>query len=270
MTLDESLERDLKRAVRGRAATPCPGEEALLAFYRARLSETEGDSIREHLAGCASCVELARDALAFLGAMEATPERSRPFGRGWLAAAAVIAAALIAGIWIARRPATPAAGPVPEGAAPGSVNPWRDLPVAAAEYRASAPEDELVFRSGDETASAGFAEAMVPYTRGDWAAADAALARFLQTHPGHVEGSFYRGVSLLMLGRPEEARRLLASSSTAPVRPEAHWYLALALLKSGDASAALAELDAVASVPGPRRVEAGNLAAEVRAFVPGR
>ncbi len=271
MTPDESLERDLKAALAGRGARPCPGEAALLAFYRGRLSETESESIRGHLGACAACVEVARDARAFLGAVEPASQRSRPSGYAWLAAAAVAAAALLAGLWLARHRF---AGPPSESSArtaPAPVSPWRDLSVAAADYRAVAPEDELAFRSGEGAAAAGFAEAMVPYARGDYAAADAALGRYLEAQPHQPEASFYRGVSLLMLGRPEEARPLLAfSASAVPAPGEARWYLALALLKSGATAAAVADLDAVASSPGPHRAEAGKLAAEVRSVVQER
>ncbi len=267
MNRDERLQRDLEDALRARTASPCPGEETLLAFYRGGLSETANESVRGHLAGCASCVGLAQDARAFLEAMNAPPETLRRFGRRWLAAAAVLAVALLSGLWIARqRRASPPPPSVPEAAVPGPANPWKDLPVASATYRPAAPEDELVFRSGDAASpTAAFAAAMAPYGRGDPAAAEAELARFLAAHPGHTEASFYRGVSLLMLGRPDEARALLESAAASSHPPaEARWYLALALLKSGDASAALLELEAVGSTQGPHRAEAAELSEEVR------
>lgn len=273
MNRDDSLERDLQDALRASAASPCPGEETLLAFYRGGLSEAEGESVREHLAGCASCVGLARDARAFLAAWEAVPERARGFGARWLAAAAVLFVAVLAGLWAARdRAAAPAPGPVREAHAPGPANPWRDLPIAAAEYRPPAPEEELVFRSGDEAPPpAAFAAAMSSYARGDYAAAEAELSRFLATHPGHAEAGFYRGVSLLMLGRPDEAKPLLKSAAVSSRPPaEARWYLGLALLKSGDAAAALAELDAVGRVQGKHRAEAARLAEGVRRALDGR
>ncbi|MEX0879450.1 MAG: tetratricopeptide repeat protein [Thermoanaerobaculia bacterium] len=273
MNRDESLERNLRNALRARAASPCPGEETLLAFYRGDLSEAEGESVREHLAGCASCVDLARDARAFLETMESVPERSRSFPLRWLAAAAVLAVALLAGLWVARRgPAAATPPPVPAAAALVSANPWRDLPFVAAAYRPPAPEDELVFRSEEEAPpEAAFAAAMSPYARGDYAAADVGLARFLQAHPGHAEAAFYRGVSLLMLGKPEEARALLESAAASSRPPaEVRWYLALALLKSGEPAAALAELDAVGRAPGPHRAEAAELSEGVRRALDAR
>lgn len=268
MTRDESLERELKDALRARVATPCPGEDALLAFYRGALAETENESLREHLATCAPCVELARDARAFLEAWEGAPEESRASGVRWLAAAAVVGAALLAGLWVARSRPEASRPEVPPTSASAPANPWRDLPVAAAEYRPVAPEDELLFRSEEGTRDDGFAAAMTPYGRGDYAGADVGLARFLATHPDHAAAAFYRGVSLLLLGKPAEARPLLASAATARRAPaEARWYLALALLKSGDTREALGELDAVAVAFGPHREEAAKLATEVRSAV---
>ncbi len=265
MRRDESLERDLKDALRGRVAAPCPGEDSLLAFYRGVLTEAESESLRDHLAGCARCVERARDARAFLEAWEGAPERSRARSGRWLAAAAVVGAALLAGLWVARsRPVVPRP-PVPPESASVPANPWRDLPVAPADYRPVAPEEELLFRSEESTSDEGFAAAMTSYARGDYAAADAGLARFLATRPDHAAATFYRGVSLLLLGKPAEARPLLASAAAARRAPaEARWYLALALLKSGGLAEALGELDAVAAAAGPRREEAAKLAAEVR------
>lgn len=266
MNRDDGLDRDLRDALRARAVSPCPGEETLLAFYRGGLSEAEGESVREHLAACAACVGVARDAHAFLAAWEAAPEKARPLGLRWLAAAAVLAVAVLAGLWAARhRPAAPAPRPEPEAHSPAPANLWTDLPVAAAEYRAPAPEEELVFRSDGEAPDAAFAAAMPSYAKGDYAASDVELSQFLAAHPGHAEAGFYRGVSLLMLGRPAEARPLLesvAASSHAPA--ETRWYLALARLKSGDTAAALLELDGVGHARGPHRAEAAELAERVR------
>lgn len=267
MNRDESLERDLKEALRPRAVSNCPGEERLLAFYRGGLPEAEVESVREHLAGCASCVDLARDARAFLAAWEASPATLRPSSLRWLAAAAVLLVAAFASIWVLRhRPAPPSPGLAPEAAAPAAANPWRNLPVAAAAYRLPRPEDELVFRSPEEAPpAAAFVAAMAPYARGDYGAADLELGRFLRAHPGQAEASFYRGVSLLILGKSEEAAKLLKSAASSPSPlPEAAWYLALALLKSGETEAALVPLDEVGQKAGPHQAHAAQLAGEVR------
>ncbi len=185
-----------------------PAKRRSLAFYRGGLSEAEGESVREHLAACAACVGVARDARAFLAAWEAAPEKARPFGLRWLAAAAVLIVAVLAGLWAARqRPAAPAPGPCRRLTLLRRRTPGGTCRLLPRNIVAPAPEDELVFRSDGEAPSAAFMAAMLPYERGDYAAADAELARFLAAHPGHAEAGFYRGVSLLMLGRPDEAHR---------------------------------------------------------------
>lgn len=253
----------LRRAFSGRGDGAHPGEAALVAFYRGGLTGTEEDAIREHLAACASCVELARDARRFVEAMGADASvMPMPRARRWLALAAVLAAAAIGLIWIAKsRPVAPLpAAAVSESAARS----WKELPVAAAPY-APAPEDELLYRSDAPADASDFAEAMAPYVRGDYPAAEAALARFLQAHPRDARASFYRGVSLLLLRRPEEAAPLLGAAAESGPPPEgARWYLALAHLQSGDEAAALRELDAVAAEGGTNAREAALLADEVR------
>ena len=254
----------LRRALSSRGSTPHPGEASLVAFYRGGLSETEEDAIREHLAGCSACVALARDARSFVEAMHDSTGTVMPMPRAkrWLALAAVLAAAAIGLIWIAKsRPAAPLpAAAVSQSAARS----WEKIPIAAAPY-APAPEDELLYRSDAPADASNFAEAMAPYLRGDYVAAEAALGRFLQAHPRDARGSFYRGVSLLLLHRPEQAVPLLRAAATAE-RPfeGARWYLALAQLLSGDEAAALRELDAVAAGGGTNAREAARLADEVR------
>lgn len=270
MNGEDGLDRTLADALRARPAAGCPGEETLLAFYGGHLAEAGSDAIREHLARCASCVELARDAREFLGAMEAPPGPRRV--GYWLAAAAALATATLAGLFVARsRPAATAPRPEPEAVASAPAKSWNEIAVAPAPYGPAAPEDELAYRSGEPAPGDGFAQAMARYVQGDYAAADAELARFLEAHPGDGAASYYRGVCLLLLGKPGEAVPLLRSAAASSTSPgEARWYLALALLKAGDADAALAELGAIAATPGPRGAEAAALAEEVRRGVGGR
>ena len=208
MNRDDSLERDLgmPSARAGPNAVP-RRRTTLLAFYRGRLSEAEGESVREHLAACAACVGVARDARAFLGRWEAAPEKARPV-RPALAGRS-------------RGPhrsrSSPGSGPRDNVrrlrrrdpcrrlTLPAPANPWRDLPVAAAEYRPPAPEDELVFRSDGEAPSAAFAAAMRPYERGDYAAAEAELSSFSRRIPATPRRASTGASRLLMLGRPDEA-----------------------------------------------------------------
>lgn len=267
MSREEGLDRELRNALAGRGGTTCPGEAALVAFYRGGLSEAEAEATREHLAACASCVELARDARAFVDAMGGPGIEVMPMSRAkrWLAFAAAFAAASILGIWLARRsPVAPIPEARTEAPVPTAPKSWKNIPVSVAAY-VPAPEDELVFRSDEPPGSRGFAEAMAPYARGDYAAAEAVLARILLAYPHDPRASFYRGVSLLLIGRPEDAVPLLqAAAESGPPPAGVRWYLALAQLKSGNEDAALRELDRVAGEEGAHRLEAAQLAQEVR------
>jgi cell division protein FtsB len=118
----------LRAAVRARPAAtgPCLSEERLLAFYADRLDGDGAESVREHLAECPRCLELARDARQFLRAMgetggeekaaaatasEVEPVRReswwqallRPFGRPALGFATALAALLLLAVssWLA-------------------------------------------------------------------------------------------------------------------------------------------------------------------------
>ena len=269
MTRDERWEKELARALATRAATPCPGEAPLVAFYRGELSEAESEPLRDHLASCGACVALARDARAFVEAMEAetpaVPVRPMRQSYRWLAAAAVVAVLGIAAIWIARSEPAPrfVTGPPAETPVARAANSWKDRPIEAAPYVPS-PEDELVFRSNAPPSEIG--EAMAPYIRGDDAAAEAALARYASAHPGEGRAPFYRGVALLLLGRDAEAIDSLERAAAARPAPEgADWYLALARLRLDDVAGALRDLDAAAAAPGRYQLDAARLAGAIRA-----
>lgn len=80
----ESEEREyLRVALRARRTEigPCLNEERIVAFYSGRLGESEAESVRDHLAECPGCLEMARDARQFLKAMNdpaAAKEHSAP------------------------------------------------------------------------------------------------------------------------------------------------------------------------------------------------
>ena len=124
MNREERIDEELQAAFRARkvrAASPCPDEEKLIAFYRKGLSEEENESVRDHLSECAACVGLARDARSFLdamgepGASGGAAPRSASRAR-WLAVAAAIAIGAAAGLWLARD-----RGPLPSPAAPSAA-----------------------------------------------------------------------------------------------------------------------------------------------------
>ena len=230
---------DLEAAVRALAAgdgSPCLGDERLLAFYDGRLTGDEEDAVRDHLASCPSCVELARDARRFLEARHAAtaPEPpvsvadDAPVGGGWRQPVALAAGItlLASGLWLSPWYGRPPAPAGPASAAPAAA-PGPEAPIARAQYTPSV-SDELVWRDAGD--GAAFAHAMTPYALDDFTETERRLAAYLQQRPGDARAQFYRGVCLLMLGRPEEAIPPLASAARAggPLGTEARRYLARA------------------------------------------
>jgi tetratricopeptide (TPR) repeat protein len=242
----------------------------MLAYMAGRCSETEEEETREHLADCAECVTLSRDARGFLGAM--APERTRRRVVWPLALAASLALAAVAGVLLTRasRPAPDAPGPIAFRATPH--NPWSELRIAAPPAPPSRGE-EIVFRSEEQVPAApsdAFNSAVDAYRAGDYARAEKSLAAVLARDPSDGEAHLYRGVCLIQLGRPAESVAALEKALTnndARVRGEAHWYRALLRLKEGRFGEALEDLDALAAVAGARQNEAETLRSQVRAHV---
>ena len=90
-----------------------------------------------------------------------------------------------------------------------------------------------------------FAEAMNIYASGDYAEAADGLARAVDAGAGPVPAEFFRGASLMMLDRPEEAEAAFAAvieAGDSPYLSEAHFYRAKTLLRVGRAGEAQAEL----------------------------
>lgn len=251
------LDREIRAALRrGPApASPCPGDDSLASFYAGELAESEEEGIREHLSACAACVARARDARSFAAAMA----RPREGAYRWRhAAAAVLAGVAILLLWHgANEPPGPSPIEVPGG-----------LPVEKAPYD---PEGDggLVWRGGgsaeEPSVEGSFRWAMEPYARDAWAEASSRLERRLRVEPRDERARFYLGVARLLDAKPAEAaealRPLAEGSSDRSV--DASWYLALALLETGDADAARSHLRRVASGEGPSAARARRLLGEI-------
>ena len=243
----------------------------MLAYTAGRSSEMEEEAIREHLANCADCVALSRDARGFLDAM--APERARRRAVWPLALAASLAFAAAAGVLLTRagRPAPGSPGPTPSRAMTPD-NPWRELHIPAAPPPSSRDE-EIVFRSEEPVptaASNGFDSAVDAYRARDYARAEKSLAAVLALDPSDGEAHLYRGICLIQLGRATEAVAALEKAllgSDARIRGGALWHRALLRLKEGQFAAALQDLDALVASAGPRRKEAETLRSAVRAHV---
>jgi tetratricopeptide (TPR) repeat protein len=261
----------------------CLDEAQLLAFYTGKLADAEAEAVREHLASCRPCLELARDARRFAESMEAPVSeqagKEAPPPARWpaLAAAAAVVVALAAGWWWSRRPAPPGseAGspPAPSGAVSITPrNPWADLPIPKVADARLADPSELLWRDpaaepADPASADDFAVALRAYEQDRFAEAEQGLARLLTRQPGRAEAHFYRGVCLLALGRTEDAIGPLDRAHAAgrgEAREAAAFYLALAHLKAGRPQRALPLLDSISGSP-RYRAEAERLRAQVTA-----
>ncbi|MBI2838953.1 MAG: tetratricopeptide repeat protein [Acidobacteria bacterium] len=262
MRANATLEGYVAEAIRQNAAAPagtCFRESDLIAFYQGRSEDP--DAVREHLVGCRACLDLGRDTSLFVESLSeaergtVAPRFSLNAPRLFaLAAAAVFVAAT--GLLLLRREAPVVVRDQQEADTPAKRgNPWLNLQIAKAEY-APAPEDEVIWRGGEESRPDPFVAAMKPYTTSDYGQAEKELADLIARDPANAPAHFYRGVSLLMLGRPVDAIPPLQAAvnlSRNEEREEARWYLALAHLKSGQLDAAAAMLD---SIDGVHRDEA--------------
>lgn len=218
-------------------------------YVAGALSEEDRAAFEEHFLLCEECQEDAMLAAAVRGGV--TPESPRgrvPFARIGLALAAAAAVA-----FVFLRP-----GQVdPDVAALGAV----DVPPVylGVPVRTAASPGDSLFRVGMDAYQSGRYQAALD-------GLDTALAEGADPAPGE----FFRGVSLLLLDRPEEAAAALleaANIADSPYSPEARYYRAKALLRLGRSADALAELNAVGPTPSAVAEAARTLAAQVEEMV---
>lgn len=118
-------------------------------------------------------------------------------------------------------------------------------------------------RGTDEAQGAAFARAMEPYARGDWSAAERALAELLQRYPEHGPGHFYLAAACEQLGQGARAQAEYERAATGPdplLSQHARLRLALLLLARGERERARTALSTL-------RDEGGELAPNAREWL---
>lgn len=87
---------------------------------------------------------------------------------------------------------------------------------------------------GDNQTLQNAAEA--DFSNGQYAKALTSLEALLQQNPGDLTAALYKGICLIELDRPAEARSVLQplASGTSALRADAQWYIALSYLKEKD------------------------------------
>jgi hypothetical protein len=250
----------------------CPHPDLVLAAHSGVLPEPAQADIAGHLASCPWCAAVVRDfsdpAISEPTREEAKRIRARVFGaaglrpaspwRWWwrpLPVAATAALVLAFGAWMfLGRQASP-----PGPAAPGLASMLRlekpavKLPLASALiWRGEAQAEE-------EKYLAELGAALAPYRADDFAEAARRLESLSRTHPQRAEVHLYLGVSQLFLSRTGEAVGSLQQARQLAAGPLAHdaaWYLALALRRAGNDTAAATELEALCAQEGEHQARA--------------
>jgi hypothetical protein len=241
----------------------CPSPDLLLPALEGTLEEPALTQVREHVSKCAMCRELT-EALERAAAEGPTLEersrldarRPRQAGResktAWWPAAVAASVILVAGMfWLSRfmEFRSMSAPPVSKVAVGAPSPPEFVLPLDAPFV--NVPESPIVLRGGEpDRFVPALIEAAKPLRNRDYAAAAREMAALRRQYPDRPHPAFYEGVSLLMSGRPadareplEEARRLSERGTSLHI--DASWYLAVAFERVGrraDSIAILTEL----------------------------
>lgn len=221
----------------------------ILEFLNGDLPPAEMDAVMAHLDACPECEAAFRDFLqarVLQGDIEKTlpagffPTRdvSGPSRRLYvhLAAAAVLLAMLVAGLFLMKGYLTEQAG--------------ANLGVRLED--GPYPYGRGVFRGGDAPPP-DRDRLMEPYARAEYPKFLEAADAWLRNHPGDERVLFYSGVAAYLLHRhPDATRRFEAAlRASAERKAEVLWYLANTHLRTGDARGGRALLEELARGPDP-------------------
>ena len=259
----------------------CPHPELLFARQSEALDADVRDRILAHVATCLACRRLADDfeglGLAepdaevearVLARVTASPRRGYA-GLIALAAGLLVASGLGVTWWYSRgtaptsappvasqTPAVPAPTPTPPPAAVVAL--WTITPAPV-----RLPLSSLgVPRSGGAGATPDgdvLVAALAPYQLGDYAGAIERLSAVVRDFPESGEAHFYLGVSYLMSGDAMQAADSLdhaISRLPGARRAEAEWYRATAEQRAGRTDEARARVRVLCAQPGDYQADA--------------
>jgi hypothetical protein len=268
-----------------RPSVVCPSPARLQAFSAGALPEEQKQALDLHMTGCAACRGLVQDLAQWPASapeprdvdtlwrrlQQQLPKNQRRWAlwrtwtyRTWLPVAAAAAASLLLAVNLLQILPSSVAPPRPRMASVAS--PAYDLRAIAAVEKPPLRlplEGLLLWRgSGQSSPPAStreIAAALAPYKKGDFREAANRLAPLASRYPEIFEVAFYRGVSLLLTGRPEDAVAPLAQARTLgdpAQREEASWYLSLAHLRAGTVGQARPHLEQLCSGGAPHSASA--------------
>jgi TolA-binding protein len=223
------------------------------------LTAAERDAAFDHVLSCAECsgiwkaVTTLEEGASREGLI--APAKTAPdvtASRTWPYAIAASVALAATGYFLLRQPAPTAAPTIaPPAAIVAQSTPpaWLDaFPLTAADIHVR-PEEALATRGSTPVAGEAPLEqlgaALDPYRSGEYGEAARRLESLWREYPGTDRAALYLGVSLLFLDRAGDAIAPLRAASAAPQQPvaaDAQWYLAVALARSNQPDAAVAQL----------------------------
>jgi Tetratricopeptide repeat len=158
-----------------------------------------------------------------------------------------LAVALVLGggaIYLQTRPATERPAP-----SPVAVNAPDPAPVDPAPYLAAFPLTPLEAPAPGSRTPSGRAvdKALVPYRKGDYAAAASALDGVRLDYPDDPAAALYLGISRLYIDEPQNALEILRTLPPAPpeIQGQAAWYSLVGIARLRDPSHVEAEADAL-------------------------
>ncbi len=255
------------------------GPEAAEQYVTGAMPEPTQAKFEEHYFGCDACfrtVETLQDAGRRL---ESTvPKPGQVPRRRWIRPASVMAVAgtVILGVILGRSP-RPVAPP------PSSSTPTAPPTATAPQTNAAAkPLDNqlermsavvppqyvtLITRSQGNESATGFEQAMAHYVAGRYDHAARGLSATANRSPNLPHVQFFLGISEMMLGNPDAARKALqrtARSGVTPYADEAHFYLGKLALRAKDVPTARREFQIAAARKAGPTGEAAKLLAELK------
>jgi TolA-binding protein len=261
------------------------GADAAEQYVTGTMPEATQASFEEHYFACDACFRTVEALQAAGSRLESTvPKtvnaRERRWVRpvSWMAAAATLIVGVI--LWRLPQPAAPSPSTPPPaasqpGATPSPANPPANALDRQLERMATVVPPQyvtLITRSQSDESATGFEQAMVHYVAGRYDHAARGLSATANRSPNLPHVQFFLGISELMLGNLDPARKALQRTARSGVNPyadEAHFYLGKLALRAKDISAARREFQIAAVRHAGPTGEAAKLLAELKQIKTG-
>jgi hypothetical protein len=259
----------------------CPAPDVLFALNGDALPDDIRHAAASHVARCAACRALIAD----LDAIEidvpvgldgrVLGRRSTARTAWWKGAllplAAVLVAAVGLGVWL--RTAAPEVDRTAQGGA--SKAPADQVPaVKAGQWAVKKPAlllplaTAIVVRGEEAATGHALAEALAPYRRDDYRAAERLLNDVVARYPMSADGWFYLGATRLLHGNAAGAREALDQARVLGVtdrQDELEWLLATAEARTGAVDQARGRLVALCDGRGAFKAPACDARASLKA-----